>query len=111
MVDALGGVNVTINLAQKMGISGMRQILERICDELKRNARQSYCRFLFARLTEGTGVEQRVELAELLISHFQAILPREVLSEPPARYANKFDDLLLALIGQQTNFHRQIAMK
>lgn len=111
MVDTLGGAKAAIRLAQNMGISGMRQILEQICDELKRNARESYCRFLFVRLTEGTDAELRVELAELLISHFKAILPSEVLSESPARYANEFDDLLLALIGQQTIFHRQVTTK
>jgi hypothetical protein len=86
----------------------MRQILEQICDELKRNARESYCRFLFVRLTEGTDAELRVELAEILISHFKAILPREVLSEPPARYANEFDNLLLAVVAEQGAFQRQL---
>lgn len=111
MVDALGGADMIIEQAQRTGISGMRQILEGICEEQKRTARQSYCRFLFVRLTQGTGIEQRMKLAELLISHFESVLPDDVLAEPSARYAKKFDELLLAIISQQTIFHRQFSAK
>lgn len=111
IVDALGGADMIIEQAQRTGISGMRQILEGICEEQKRSARQSYCRFLFVRLTQGTGIEQRIKLAELLISHFGSVLPEDVLAEPSARYAKKFDELLLAIINQQTIFRRQFSAK
>lgn len=108
VIDAIGQAHALIENAQRFGASAMRPLLESICEQQKKTARASYTRFLIVRFTESTSYDVKVELAARLIEHFHTVLPEEVRSEKPERYAKKIDQLLIAIIGEQAVFNRQI---
>jgi hypothetical protein len=85
---------------------GLRNIYNRITDYLKEETKQKYIFKIFLDTMDPLDYQSKVDLVKQLIARYKEHLPAEILSSPPERFVEHYEELILAIIKSREDLKR-----
>jgi len=88
--------------------SGLRHVLDIICEGLKYQAMEDHFTDVFDRYVTPCSWSEKVDIIRQLIQHGSFVLPPDFDKSTPERYASNYRPLIQGLVSGVRGFHNQI---
>jgi len=83
---------------------GIRNILDKIVDELKNRSSQNYSRSVFSKYVKKDDPKDCEEIARQLVGKYKHLLGSDIDSNNPERYKDKLEELILEIVQAITHY-------
>jgi len=103
-----GGIESAFQMALDGTGGGMRKILDEITDFYKQDRRQKHITAVFKQSIDSLSWDERVEFMRSAMNRLKNFLPKELLNEPPERFARDYEAIALGYVKGMDTFNQLI---
>jgi hypothetical protein len=97
-----------ITIAKTGQNGGMRYILDTIAEDQKKLSRSKYTLSVFTEYIDPSDEKLRLDLIKQMFLLWDRFLPESIKSQPPERFINSYEEIILAWLESQAAFNRTI---
>jgi len=103
-----GGMELAFQMALDGTGGGMRKILDEITDFYKQARQQKHITAVFKQSVDSLCWDERVEFMRCAMNRLRSFLPKELLNEPPERFARDYEAIARAYVKGMDTFNQLI---